>query len=175
MKVAIIGTRNPSNEQISFINNFINSLYLKHGKELIIHSGCADGIDKIGLERGHELKIETIGFIPWYSYNTHVHEYCSKISTLSTIDVKAFESVDKYHPAPQYLSQGARKLHARNYNIIVDCDLVLAAPSQSVGLGGTGQGIRIALGLNIPLIVINHIGGTIEANNFSDIVSFINN
>jgi len=65
----------------------------------------------------------------------------------------AFASVEKYHPKPERLKDLSRKLHARNYLIVAPAKFVIAWPkSNRYGLGGTGQGIRIAAGLKIHTI-----------------------
>ena len=70
----------------------------------------------------------------------------------------ALESVNHYHPNPEALSVGARKLMARNY-----CQLFGASPesepsgfvvcytSDELASGGTGQAIRMASDANIPV------------------------
>lgn len=57
----------------------------------------------------------------------------------------------KYHPNPHSLSPGSVRLHARNYGIVSKSTAVIACPSEKPGGGGTGQGIRIAKDLNIPV------------------------
>lgn len=70
----------------------------------------------------------------------------------------AFATVSRFHPAPHRLGPMARRLHARNAQIILGENLddpvsfVLCWTPQGDGSGGTGQGIRIANAYNIPVI-----------------------
>lgn len=61
-------------------------------------------------------------------------------------------SVRTYHPAPERLTRGMFALHARNFGIVANAVAVIAAAKDSAQGGGTGQGIRIARGLGIPVI-----------------------
>ncbi|HEY8531123.1 MAG TPA: hypothetical protein VIL08_02635 [Limnochorda sp.] len=67
------------------------------------------------------------------------------------------ESVRKYHPNPAALSPGVFRLMARNYGIVEGAKAVIALPKRrrlpngQESLGGTGQGIRIAKALGIPV------------------------
>jgi len=170
MKIAVIGTRDPSGPQIRIVREIVESL----DKGSVVVSGCADGIDKVAIEHARNLGISTEGHVPWPSYNSQIQGLCKVVHVLSMSDQAAFASVDKYHPAPGYLSMGARKLHGRNYRIIFGCDSVIAAPSNKRGLGGTGQGIRIALGLGIPLTIIGNNGvKDVDLNTFDAIVAFV--
>lgn len=65
-----------------------------------------------------------------------------------------YASVDEFHPAPHRLSDTVRKLHARNAMILDEGSFVLAWPKVGArgGLGGTGQGIRIAQAAQVPVI-----------------------
>lgn len=62
-----------------------------------------------------------------------------------------------FHPAPDRCSQWAKNLHARNAAIILGKDLddpvkfVVCWTKDGKATGGTGQGIRIAEYLNIPV------------------------
>lgn len=153
--VAIIGSREPSQEQELAVAEAIEDL---HPSEVCIISGCADGIDALALLTAHNLGFITIGIVPWPNYNTHVQGFCTHVVCIDEFKdyarQEAYASVDKYHPAPDRLSQGARKLHARNYGIIRWASQVIAAPSDKPGGGGTGQGIRLAQDLNLPLTII---------------------
>lgn len=66
-------------------------------------------------------------------------------------------TVDRYHPAPHALTPFARRLHARNAQIILGArltdpvDFVLCWTPGARGAGGTGQGIRIARAHQIPV------------------------
>lgn len=153
--VAIIGSREPTDEQRTEVIDQIRKL--DRTKQCII-SGCAYGIDALALQVGFEEGFQTIGILPWASYNPDVQAFCTHLKTIDEFKPvareKAYASVAQFHPAPGKLSQGAMKLHARNYGIIAWAKQVIAAPSSKPGGGGTGQGIRLAQALRIPVTII---------------------
>lgn len=128
----------------------------KCGGEL--HSGNARGADQAFAAGANSVNPELVHLhLPWPNFEkeaivggNHIHLPQEQ----SAYDVTAA----KYHPAWRHLSQGARKLHTRNVSIV--CwptikDMVLAFPSQKKGGGGTGQGMRVAEGHDIPVIDLN--------------------
>jgi len=153
--VAVIGSREPRPDQQDSIAGLINGL--NPDTDAII-SGCAYGIDAFALATANHLGFQTIGVLPWNSYNPEVQEYCSRVVAIDDFKAAprkaAYDSVKKYHPAFNKLSQGALKLHARNYGIIAWASLVIAAPSNKPGGGGTGQGMRLAEALGIELVTV---------------------
>ena len=153
--VAIIGSREPTAEQEIKVIQLIEEL---DPNEVCIISGCAYGIDQLALQTGYNLGFQTIGVLPWSSYNQDVQKVCHHLIDLNKVNpiykIDAYDSVIKYHPAAKRLGQGAMKLHARNYLIISWAIQVIAAPSNKVGGGGTGQGIRLAENLSIPTTII---------------------
>lgn len=69
----------------------------------------------------------------------------------------AFETVDRFHPAPDRLSDYARRLHARNAMILLGADgetpvqeVICWTPGGAV-TGGTGQALRIAAAHDIQI------------------------
>ena len=70
---------------------------------------------------------------------------------------EAIELSSKYHPAWNRCKQWAKLLHARNAQIVLGRELnspvsfVICWTKNAKGTGGTGQGIRIAKGYNIPV------------------------
>lgn len=62
--------------------------------------------------------------------------------------------MDKHHPASWHLTPAARALHARNYGILEQADVVVAFPRDGKEAGGTGQGIRIARAMGKELFVL---------------------
>jgi hypothetical protein len=158
-KIAIIGTRQPSDYQVKAVQVFF-TLLNKSDNKIIIISGCAEGIDATALMMGKDAGYETVGCVPWKNFNKHIQSYCSTINVLESTPIElrtaAYDSVGAYHPNKATLSHGARMLHARNYLIVFDADFVFAIPSigNNGSFGGTGQGIRIAEALHIPCTVI---------------------
>lgn len=151
MAVAIIGTRNPDQAQIDCairITKRVVDLGLK------VKTGGAHGIDTVAMEfAGKNCEV----YLPWATYNQElIHKY--KPGKVVVLDPRVhtpwLDSVTAHHPAPQNLTQGVRKLHARNYGIIEgDTRLVVALPSKDGG--GTAQGMRIAVSRNIPMVVLS--------------------
>lgn len=156
-RIAIIGTRNPTLEQIKFIENFLISIDSTSAE---IISGCCDGVDEIAIKKAKDLGFKTIGVVPWRKYNLQTQTYCTEIISDKVLDEKtkqeATESVYKYHPAPKACSPGAILLHSRNYIIVYKADLVVALPKNMSG--GTMQGVRISTDLGIRTMVIDEDG-----------------
>ena len=118
-----------------------------------LYSGAAPGADR-AFSDGCTNKIE---FIPWKGFND-----CS--TGIVTISNEAMELASILHPAWDKLSQGAKKLMARNCHQILGIDLkspvnfVLCwtpdgtETKTGYKTGGTGQAIRLAIQQNIPVI-----------------------
>ena len=118
-----------------------------------LYSGAADGADS-AFAWNTANKIE---FIPWNGFNG-----CK--SGLVSASEQAMKLAESLHPAWNRLSQGAKKLMARNCHQILGEDLnspvdfVLcwtpdgAETSTSINTGGTGQAIRLANRHGIPVI-----------------------
>ena len=141
----------------------------------LLRSGSAEGCDD-GFEQGVEeyavgtdygqpesslRRLQEI-YIPWNGFN---HNYIDDSRGIYCIenDEKATELARKFHPAYASLSQGAKKLMARNcYQVLgstlddpvkmVICYTPDGATTQTrYETGGTGQAIRIAVAHNIPV------------------------
>lgn len=147
-KIAIIGTREPDVNQSIVAKNLAFSLtYLKG---FVVKTGAAVGIDFIAMKASLVSQLEV--YLPWGKYNMGAIPYGTKRVVYNPMVHRAWtESVTKFHPNPKALTNGAVCLHARNYGIVENCELVIAFPN-AVGGGGTAQGIRIAKHLGIPVI-----------------------
>jgi hypothetical protein len=118
-------------------------------KGLTLRSGGADGADKAfetGCDKANGKKEI---YLPWKGFNNNKSELYIQTR-------KAYQSIEKFHPAPERLSQGARKIMARNYLQIMGIDetetsFVICWTEQGEK-GGTGQAMRIAKSKNIPII-----------------------
>lgn len=138
-----IGSRKTPQE---FLNLFTRIAKYLSTKDYILRSGGADGAD-LAFERG---AINKEIYLPWKGFE-------GNSSNLIVEDEKAFEIAAKYHPRWNYLSQGARRLQARNSHQILGWDL--NSPSDFVICwtkggkcnGGTGQALRLAKDYNIPV------------------------
>lgn len=120
-----------------------------------LRSGGAEGADK-AFESGAPTTCES--YRPFgYLVSRHYIRY--------TDTTRMNKSVDKYHPAPQYLKRYVRKLMARNYCQVLGTrplksyrsDFIVcwtpdgSTDGQSRESGGTGQALRIACAKGIPV------------------------
>ena len=116
-------------------------------RNYILRSGGADGADS-AFERG--AKDKKISYLPWPNFNKSKERYI-------TVTSKAMKMAGEFHPAWDYLSYGARKLHARNcYQILGEdlstpADFVICWTPGGKEIGGTAQAIRIAKSYNIKI------------------------
>jgi len=148
---AIIGTREPDEAQELIAKTLAFAIAVIKGK--IVRTGGANGIDTKVMEATGGRNLEV--YLPWNSYNRSSIPVGAHISVYNPNIHRAWlDSVRIYHPNYDRLSHGATLLHARNYGIVGGCKGVVALPGEDGG-GGTGQGIRIAKGLKIPLLQAN--------------------
>jgi hypothetical protein len=93
--------------------------------------------------------------LPWQSYEQDfvymLKSMGAKVEVLEDEDAAAFAAVDKYHPAAGRLSQGARRLHARNHSILKGVSFVICWTPDGKISGGTGQALREALARKIKI------------------------
>jgi hypothetical protein len=117
----------------------------------ILRSGGADGADS-AFEQGAGENKQI--FIPWNGFNgLHAN---GKTVIIPEFD---FEMASIYHPAWHRCSPGAKKLHARNRNQIYGPKIRKSTISEFVICwtpggeitGGTGQAIRIAKSIKVPI------------------------
>lgn len=150
MRIAVIGTRNPSEEVAGFCREVCMNLR-DLGWDLV--TGNADGVDSIARDVWNEVDPKRVTlFLPWPSYNRDKVAVGNKVVTYNG-QATWKESVKKYHPAAGKLTPGTFKLHARNYGIIEAADMVVAFP-RADRRGGTEQGIRVARALNKSLYIL---------------------
>jgi len=130
-------------------------------EQLWCRSGHAEGAD-FAFELGAQ--DQCIAYLPWASFNKQLKSKAYFVEVGGTD--KHNELVNEYHPAPERLSDGARRLMARNCCQILGVDL--ATPSDAVicwtpqdmtgedsvpeWKGGTGFACRMAWDRNIPII-----------------------
>lgn len=158
---AIIGTRDPDAAQAEVAYRLAWAIAWL-GRQ-IIRTGAAYGIDQKAMEGtgGRGLHV----YLPWPSYNRDIiPASANRVVYTPSIHTSWTESVTRFHPAASRLTRGALALHARNFGIIDGVHGVIALPNEDGG-GGTGQGIRIAKALNIPVIQGNK-GSIFDAPRF---------
>lgn len=155
MKVACIGSRDLTPEQLELCREIGRGVVSK-GFEL--HSGNAVGADQAYARGGNEVNPEMVHLhLPWRGFNrkaieagNHAHVYPFD-GMRFYVDIAA-----ECHPKWDYLRDYVKKLHARNVSILMPqrqaVGVCVAWPSQRLGGGGTGQGMRIAKAKGIRLI-----------------------
>lgn len=118
-----------------------------------LHTGACKGADQ-AFANGASISGKVKLFLPWSNYEK---EWVNNLGgdkhiyTIENTDVDAFASVKQYHPAIHKLSPPVVKLHARNYLILKNADFVVCWTPEGKTTGGTGQGIRIAQDMGIPV------------------------
>lgn len=151
-----IGSRETPKE---FLRLFTKVAEYLSRKGCILRSGGTNGSDK-AFELG---AIHKEIYLPWRGFEGNNSE-------LIVSDIKAFEIAEKYHPRWNYLSDGARKLQARNSHQLLGNDLntpssfVICWTKGGKGSGGTGQALRIAKDYNIPIFDCGKYEDVIECS-----------
>lgn len=119
-------------------------------KGFTLRSGGAAGADRAFEEGCNKVKGKKEIYLPWYGFE-------KSDSKLVVSDAKAFELGKKFHPNWDRLSDGAKKLQARNCHQVLGADLetpsrlIVCWTKNGSGQGGTGQALRIAKYYNIPV------------------------
>lgn len=125
------------------------AIYLGN-KGFVLRSGGANGADKAFEDGCDGVKGHKEIYLPWSGFE-------GSNSNLIVKDEMAFEIAKQYHPYWHNLSQGARKLQARNSHQVLGKDLntpsafIICWTKNGSSSGGTGQAIRIAKHYNIPV------------------------
>lgn len=136
-------------KDIAHIRDMMIDLGMKLAQRgYILRSGGAQGADQafeLGCDRARGQKEI---YLPWPGFE-------GSDSQLFNVTPEALAMAERFHPAWHRLSQGGRKLQARNcYQIFgrdlqTPVDFVLCWTPGGRGEGGTGQAIRIARHYNI--------------------------
>lgn len=150
---AIIGTRNPTEKQFERVRK-LSRFLVKRGHH--IRTGGAKGVDEAAMVGAASVDASKLHvFLPWDGYNKEIIPEGANLYLYEEDSCPNWHaSVDRYHPNAKNLTRGPRALHARNYGIVMFPDpveAVIALPKSVADEGGTGQGMRIALGENVPL------------------------
>jgi hypothetical protein len=123
----------------------------------VLRSGHADGADlafELGCDQNQGNKEI---FIPWNGFNGARVRNGFIVPPWTD---KALEIASKAHPTWDRCSIAAKKLHTRNVyqllgiNLNDPVDMVICWTPNALGSGGTGQAIRIAKSLGIPVFDI---------------------
>ena len=140
-----IGSRKTPPEILSLISKI--AIFLSKNN-YILRSGNASGADSAFSKEIEDNKKQI--FLPWKGFNNnweHKHP----------VTKEAFKVAEKFHPAWDRCSYGARKLHARNCYQVLGYDL--KSPSEFIIcwtkggklVGGTAQALRIAIKYDIKI------------------------
>ena len=121
-----------------------------------LRSGGASGADT-AFESGVITKKEI--FIPWNGFNKRSNKEHGVYSEWPDVHTaqQAYNLAQEYHPNWIACTAGARALHARNMAQILGRDLnqpakfVVCWTKNGKGGGGTGQALRVAKALDIPI------------------------
>ena len=131
----------------------LGCLLATHG--FILRSGGAPGADS-AFERGCDMaKGEKEIFIPWNGFQ---ERNANQPGVYAGVSQEALDMASTVHPAWDRCGDGARKLHARNcYQILghklnAPVKMVICWTVGGSRKGGTGQALRLAELLNIPII-----------------------
>lgn len=173
-RYAFIGTRRIVEVPREALRAYDEALEWAVAQKGVIRTGAAKGADQRAAERAAVRRARVELVLPWVGYERNwVDDLCGRYPrTVSTETFDADRSeehkawlgtVDQYHPIGPLLRFPTRRLHARNAGIVLPCRVVIAIPMLP-DLGGTGQGIRVAKGLNIPVFNLSTEKGRKEFN-----------
>jgi hypothetical protein len=132
-------------------------------KGYILRSGGAEGADSFFEE--FSLPEQREIYLPWRNFNNNN-------SDLYTPMDAAYKIAEKYHPGWLRLSFGAKKLMARNVHQVLGqdlktpCQFIICWTKDGKASGGTGQAIRIATSMDIPVYNLKNTGDIEELAEF---------
>ena len=140
-----IGSRETPPEICSLMSKI--AIYLLN-EDYILRSGGADSADSAFSSKILEDKKQI--FIPWKGFNNN-YNYKYPLTT------EAYKMAEKFHPAWDKCSNGAKKLHTRNIYQVLGYDL--NSPSEFIVcwtkggrmVGGTAQALRVSQEYNIKI------------------------
>ena len=154
-RFAGIGSRQTPPNVLREMTDFAHNATTKNGYHLT--SGGAKGADEAFAVSVPDDK-KTI-YLPWNNLNgwdIKQYGFCVDIG-YEKEPVELLNIAEKYHPNWRACRSYARLLHARNVAIILGLnldepvDFVVCWTKDGQASGGTGQGIRIAEGYDIPV------------------------
>lgn len=148
-----IGSRETPEEILELMTYMAQEL---SSQGLILRSGGAEGADT-AFELGAEPGTKEI-YLPWDGFNERwATEEGVFNQSRSELEEIAMGMASHFHPRWDRCGYGTRKLMARNVHQVIGKDLlspclfILCWTRGGTGLGGTGQALRIARELGIPV------------------------
>jgi len=134
-------------------------------KGYTLRSGGAKGADTAFEEGALDAKGKMEIYLPWGKFNGRSDKEDGYYSTRDShydFYKKAKEVAAKFHPAWDNLNDGSKMLHTRNVHQILGLDVETPskflvcyseanAPYKEGFVGGTGQALRIATSLKLPI------------------------
>jgi len=128
----------------------------------LLYSGNAPGADQ-AFQKGCDGKC--VVYVPWDGFEINVFNYKTEAHKHFVMgrSEAGLAAINKYHPNPASLSTGGKALQARNWHQIagvppefpqVSLVVCCATPKGNGVEGGTGQAVRIANDLKIPVVNI---------------------
>lgn len=134
----------------------------------VLRSGGAEGSDTAFEQGCDAANGEKEIYLPWNGFNNRNAR--TEVGVLAGVTPAALGLASRIHPNWPACSQGARQLHARNCYQILGKDLQLQDASKFVvcwtpngsGSGGTGQAIRLAKKLGVPVYDIGSSDGILR-------------
>jgi hypothetical protein len=143
----------------------------------ILRSGAAIGADAAFEEGCDKVDGSKEIFLPWKEYNHHSSPLHLDGPPCKTVKEEAYTLAEKYHPAWDKVSGGAKRLLARNgfqvlgANLQTPVQLVVCWTPYvwhpGVNAGGTAQALRIAHDRNIPILNLK------EEDTLTDVVDHL--
>jgi len=159
-----IGSRNISAREQRIIKLIAQLL---REKGFIVYSGNAKGAD-IAFQEGSDG--ECLISLPWSGFNKYLYDYENRsidrliVPNVYTPDFKdGLDSVEVFHHNPKKLDDRGKRLMVRNYYQVTGFNnypkseiVICCADEDDRGrvMGGTGQAVRIAKSMKIPVINI---------------------
>lgn len=149
-----IGSRTITEEERSTIIAIAERL----SEDYVLYSGNATGAD-IAFQTGSNGSC--VLFVPWKQFNCTKYYHEDALVICPRVTYESDISVDDFHPCPEALSHAARSMMRRNYHQVMGYDdlelpvvdfVICCADPQGNGVkGGTGQAVRIANAMGIPV------------------------
>lgn len=156
MRVAIVGVAHNLSEKNEILLQRIGQFCAFKGWNVV--SGNATGADYAGASGANKINpAAVILYLPWKTYNKEQFVEGNQIHV--KLEPEWSVIAKRHHPKYDVLTQGVKKFMDRNAAIMLNSDIVVAAPNwQKIGGGGTGHGLRIATELNHPIFDVTRFG-----------------